>query len=80
MVDGQVEQRAHGWHTITQPGREFLCKITELGYFAADFILGHVLLFLMLPALLIPYIDRVHSMMLFWLKPRYVPSPFVRQG
>ncbi len=61
-----------GWHSISQPGREFLCKITELGMFAADFILGHVLLFLMLPVLAIPYIDTFHSVMLFWLRPRYV--------
>jgi len=65
---------ALGWHTISQPGREFLCKITELGYFAADFVLGHILLFLMLPVLLIPYIDKFHSVMLFWLRPRYVSS------
>jgi len=58
-----------GWHTISQPGREFLCKITELGMFAADFILGHILLFIMLPALLVPYIDKFHSVMLFWLRP-----------
>jgi 1,3-beta-glucan synthase len=61
-----------GWHTISQPGREFLCKITEMGYFASDFILGHILLFLMLPPLLIPYVDKFHSVMLFWLRPRYV--------
>ncbi|KAF2096326.1 1,3-beta-glucan synthase [Rhizodiscina lignyota] len=60
---------AMGWHTITQPGREFLCKITELGFFAADFILGHILLFIQLPVLLIPYIDKFHSVMLFWLRP-----------
>jgi len=58
-----------GWHTISQPGREFLCKITELGFFAADFIIGHILLFIMLPALLVPYIDKFHSVMLFWLRP-----------
>ncbi|KAF2121974.1 1,3-beta-glucan synthase component-domain-containing protein [Lophiotrema nucula] len=58
-----------GWHTISQPGREFLCKITELGMFAADFILGHVLLILMFPVLLIPYVDKFHSVMLFWLRP-----------
>jgi 1,3-beta-glucan synthase len=63
---------ALGWHTISQPGREFLCKITELGYFAADFILGHLLLFLQCPVLLIPYVDKFHSVMLFWLRPRYV--------
>ncbi|RDI84026.1 hypothetical protein Vi05172_g6061 [Venturia inaequalis] len=58
-----------GWHSVSQPGREFLCKITELGYFAGDFILGHILLFIMLPALLVPMIDTVHSVMLFWLRP-----------
>ncbi|KKK27258.1 1,3-beta-glucan synthase component GLS2 [Aspergillus rambellii] len=58
-----------GWHTLSQPGREFLCKITELGYFAADFVLGHILLFVMLPALCVPYIDNFHSVILFWLRP-----------
>ncbi|KJX93391.1 1,3-beta-glucan synthase component like protein [Zymoseptoria brevis] len=60
---------ALGWHTMSQPGREFLCKITEMGFFAADFCLGHMLLFFMLPAILIPYIDKFHSVMLFWLRP-----------
>ena len=64
---------ALGWHTISQPGREFLCKITEMGFFAGDFVLGHILLFFLLPALLVPYIDKFHSVMLFWLRPRYVP-------
>jgi 1,3-beta-glucan synthase len=58
-----------GWHTISQPGREFLCKITELGMFAADFILGHFVLFIMLPPLLVPMADKIHSVMLFWLRP-----------
>jgi 1,3-beta-glucan synthase len=61
---------ALGWHTLSQPGREFLCKITEMGFFAADFCLGHMLLFCMLPAILVPYIDKFHSIMLFWLRPR----------
>lgn len=61
-----------GWHSMSQPGREYLCKIVELGLFAGDFILGHVLLFILLPALCIPYIDKFHSVMLFWLRPRYV--------
>jgi 1,3-beta-glucan synthase len=63
-----------GWHSLSQPGREFLCKITELGYFAADFVLGHIILFFMLPALAIPYADKFHSVILFWLRPRYVLS------
>ncbi|KAF1351881.1 1,3-beta-glucan synthase component FKS1 [Delphinella strobiligena] len=58
-----------GWHSMTQPGREFICKITELGYFASDFCLGHILLFIMAPPLLVPYIDTFHSTMLFWLRP-----------
>ncbi|KAI1435879.1 1,3-beta-glucan synthase component FKS1 [Xylaria sp. CBS 124048] len=58
-----------GWHTISQPAREFLCKITELSMFAADFLLGHVVLFIMLPIILVPQIDKLHSIMLFWLRP-----------
>ncbi|GAB7361321.1 hypothetical protein MBLNU230_g1377t1 [Neophaeotheca triangularis] len=58
-----------GWHSVSQPGREFLCKITEMGFFAADFCLGHLLLFFMIPVLLIPYVDKFHSVMLFWLRP-----------
>lgn len=59
-----------GWHSMSQPGREFLCKITELGFFGADFLLGHLLLFFMVIPLLIPYGDKIHSVMLFWLRPR----------
>jgi 1,3-beta-glucan synthase len=68
-----------GWHTISQPGREFLCKVTELSMFAADFILGHILLFMMLPILSIPCADKVHSVMLFWMRPRYSSSSFELQ-
>ncbi len=72
---------AMGWHTMSQPGREFLCKITELSLFAGDFILGHMLLFLLAPALCVPYIDKFHSVMLFWLRPRYVHlSNFVKSA
>ncbi|OTA89321.1 glycosyltransferase family 48 protein [Hypoxylon sp. CO27-5] len=58
-----------GWHSVSQPAREYLCKITELSMFGADFILGHFLLFMMLPIILIPKVDTLHSMMLFWLRP-----------
>ncbi|KAI4860490.1 glycosyltransferase family 48 protein [Hypoxylon rubiginosum] len=58
-----------GWHSVSQPAREYLCKITELSMFAADFILGHFILFLMLPVIIIPQIDKLHSVMLFWLRP-----------
>jgi len=58
-----------GWHSVSQPAREFLCKITELGMFAGDFVLGHFILFAMLPIIAIPKVDKAHSVMLFWLRP-----------
>jgi 1,3-beta-glucan synthase len=58
-----------GWHSMSQPAREFLCKITELSMFAADFVLGHIIMLIMLPIILIPQVDKLHSMMLFWLRP-----------
>lgn len=64
-----------GWHFASQPAREMLCKVTELSMFAADFILGHWLLFMMVPILIVPQVDKVHSMLLFWLLPRYEFQP-----
>jgi 1,3-beta-glucan synthase len=58
-----------GWHSFSQPAREYLCKITELGFFAGDFVLGHIILFFMLPVIAIPHVDKAHSVMLFWLRP-----------
>lgn len=58
-----------GWRLITQPAREYLCKIMECSAFAMDFTLGHFILFAQIPLLLIPYIDRWHTTMLFWLSP-----------
>jgi len=54
---------------FTQPSREFVCKLVEQMMFGGDFILGHGLLFVQLPILCIPFIDRWHSMLLFWLRP-----------
>ncbi|AET40546.1 1,3-beta-D-glucan synthase Ecym_6156 [Eremothecium cymbalariae DBVPG len=58
-----------GYMAWTQPAREFVAKIIEMSEFAADFFLGHILLFFQFPILCIPSIDKFHSMMLFWLKP-----------
>ncbi|CCK69000.1 1,3-beta-D-glucan synthase KNAG_0B05680 [Huiozyma naganishii CBS 8797] len=58
-----------GWAAWTQPSRELTAKVIELSEFAADFVLGHIILICHLPFLLIPQIDRFHSVMLFWLKP-----------
>ncbi len=40
-----------------------------MSYFAGDFVLGHFILFLQAPIILIPFIDYWHSMTLFWLRP-----------
>jgi hypothetical protein len=65
-----------GAHAISQPAREYLCKIIELSLFAADFILAHALLFLLLPVLCVPLIDKWHSVILFWLRPsRQIRAP-----
>ncbi|EGX51222.1 1,3-beta-D-glucan synthase, variant 2 [Orbilia oligospora] len=58
-----------GLHAMSQPARELLCKTTEMGFFATDCILGHFILFLQFPILIIPFADRFHSVMLFWLRP-----------
>lgn len=53
----------------TQPARELTAKVIELSEFAADFVLGHAILICQLPFIIIPGIDKYHSIMLFWLKP-----------
>ncbi|KAK6461978.1 1,3-beta-glucan synthase component-domain-containing protein [Scheffersomyces coipomensis] len=57
-----------GWNILIQPINEYFRKIVELNQFAKDFLIGHVLFFALLPFVYIPYIDRWHSRMLFWLK------------
>ncbi|EGW34545.1 glucan synthase [Spathaspora passalidarum NRRL Y-27907] len=58
-----------GWYIITQPLRETICKLTEMTYFAGDLVASHVILYAQFPILFIPYVDKWHSLMLFWLKP-----------
>ncbi|CAG8607253.1 16819_t:CDS:2 [Funneliformis mosseae] len=67
--------RGLGISVATQPFREYICKIVEMSLFATDFILGHVLLFMLVPFCLIPRIDKIHSTMLFWLKPSKQERP-----
>ncbi|CAG8546410.1 9397_t:CDS:2 [Ambispora gerdemannii] len=66
---GKWSGRTLGNSSFIQPLREFICKIVEMGLFATDFILGHVLLFMLAPFILIPGMDMIHSTMLFWLRP-----------
>jgi 1,3-beta-glucan synthase len=59
----------NSFSALTQPIRELICKTVEMTMFAADFLLGHFILFLLFLICLIPYVDRIHSIMLFWLRP-----------
>lgn len=58
---GKWHGRGFGSHVMSQPAREFIVKIVELGLWTSDFCLGHFLLFMLTPPLLIPYIDRLHA-------------------
>lgn len=66
---GKWHGRGLGFHAISQPLREYVCKIIEMSMFACDFIMGHTILFILFPICLVPWIDRWHSTMLFWLRP-----------
>ncbi|KAI8990043.1 1,3-beta-glucan synthase component GLS1 [Pilobolus umbonatus] len=66
---GRWYGRGLGWHALTQPLREYVCKIVEMSMFATDFIMGHFILFFLFIICLVPGIDKWHSLMLFWLKP-----------
>jgi len=66
-----------GTHAMSQPAREFVVKIIELGLWSSDFVLCHIILAILTPPLLIPYADRVHATMLFWLRPsKQIRAPF----
>ncbi|EKM57278.1 glycosyltransferase family 48 protein [Phanerochaete carnosa HHB-10118-sp] len=66
---GKWYGRGLGTYAMSQPAREFVVKIIELSLWSSDFLTCHLLLFLLTPPILIPYIDRLHSMLLFWLRP-----------
>jgi hypothetical protein len=49
---------------MSQPAREFIVKIIELSLWSSDFLMGHLLLFMLTPPILVPYADRMHSIIL----------------
>lgn len=61
---GRWYGRGLGAHVVSQPAREFLVKIIELSLWCSDLLLGHFLLFMLTPPILVPGIDRLHAMML----------------
>jgi 1,3-beta-glucan synthase len=58
---GKWYGRGLGAHVMSQPPREFIVKIIELSLWSGDLLLGHFLLFMLTPPILIPYIDRLHA-------------------
>ncbi|KAF9463251.1 1,3-beta-glucan synthase [Collybia nuda] len=66
---GRWYGRGLGAHVMSQPAREFVVKIIELSLWSSDLLLGHMLLFMLTPPILIPYFDRFHATILFWLRP-----------
>jgi len=66
---GRWYGRGLGAHAMSQPAREYIVKIIELSLWSSDFLLGHFLLFMLSFPLLIPYVDRLHATLLFWLRP-----------
>ena len=49
---------------MSQPAREFIVKTIELSLWSSDLLLGHFLLFMLTPLILIPYFDRLHATLL----------------
>ncbi|KAH8112916.1 glucan synthase [Phellopilus nigrolimitatus] len=73
---GKWYGRGLGTHAMSQPAREFVVKVIELSLWSSDILLGHFILFLLTPPLLVPYIDRLHATILFWLRPsRQIRAP-----
>jgi len=61
---GRWYGRGLGAHAMSQPAREFVVKIIELSLWSSDLIIGHILLFMLTPPILIPYFDRFHATIL----------------
>ena len=67
---------------MSQPAREFIVKIVELGLWSSDFLIAHILLLILTPITLVPYADTIHATLLCKSLPptwqRY--SLFVQSG
>lgn len=61
---GKWYGRGLGNSAMSQPAREFIVKVVEMSLWSSDFLLGHLLLIILTPPILIPYVNSLHSMML----------------
>jgi len=66
---GKWYGRGLGTSAMSQPAREFVVKIVEMSLWSSDFLMAHILLLILTVPAIIPYFDRAHSTMLFWLRP-----------
>lgn len=68
---------ALGWKHILHFFKEFGFQVFQLNHFLVDVTLGHVILLLQIPMLVVPYINFWHNLLLFWFNPRnnYLLSP-----
>ncbi|KAI8999946.1 1,3-beta-glucan synthase component-domain-containing protein [Gaertneriomyces semiglobifer] len=48
------------------PLREYPCKILEMCCWANDFMVAHILMFVLFPACCVPYMDRLQTFMVLW--------------
>lgn len=69
---GRWKWENFGFRVFLQPFREFCVKTVEMCLFGFDFIVCHLLLYVMLPLTLFPWVDRVHTTILFWTKSRKI--------
>lgn len=77
---GRWYGRGFGGHAWSQPAREWVVKIIEMSSYASDLILCHVILFVLAIPCIVPGINQIHSMMLFWLRPgRQIHRPIFSQ-
>ncbi|KAJ2919772.1 hypothetical protein MD484_g740, partial [Candolleomyces efflorescens] len=66
---GRWHEAGLGKQVEPKIAREFFVKIVELSLWSSDLLIGHFLLFLLTPPILVPYFDWFHSTILFWLRP-----------
>ncbi|KAH9842776.1 1-3-beta-glucan synthase [Rhodofomes roseus] len=66
---GKWYGRGLGNSALSQPAREFVVKIVEMSLWSSDFLMAHILLIVLTPPTLIPFVDMVHSTMMLWLRP-----------
>jgi 1,3-beta-glucan synthase len=75
---GKWYGRGLGAHVLSQPAREFIVKIIELSLWSSDFLIGHFLMFMLTPAILVPYIDQLHSILLCKSHSKFGQQPTYR--